>query len=364
MSFERLLNVSPVLIIIVALVSCNSEADPVKTPKAAPAPTVDVLVASSQSLSNEIQANGTVVANEYVELHPEASGRLIYLNVPEGKFITEGTIIARVNDADLKAQVAKSKVLLDLAEKTEDRYKQLLAVNGVNQSDYDAALNAVNGYKADIEYNQALLDKTVLKAPFSGVMGLRQVSLGAYVSPTTLIATLQQLEKIKIDFTLPEQYNAVIKKGSFVDVEMDGSKSSVRNKAEIIAVEPQINQASRNIIVRAVLQNAKGNPGGFVKVHINAGNDKKAIMVPTNSLIPDDKDNQVILVKDGKASFVNVKTGVRKANNVEITSGVNNGDTVVVTGVLFARPKFPVQVRSVKSLEQFAALNNNSTSNE
>ncbi|HLK28370.1 MAG TPA: efflux RND transporter periplasmic adaptor subunit [Puia sp.] len=345
------------------LVACKSKVDPNNAPKAAPPPIVDVLVASNQSISNEIQANGTVVANEYVELHPEASGRLIFLDVPEGKYVTAGTIIARVNDADLKAQVEKSKVQLDLAQKTEDRYKQLLAVNGVNQSDYDAALNAVNGFKADIDYNQALLEKTVLKAPFNGIIGLRQVSLGAYVSPTTLIATLQQLDKIKIDFTLPETYNPIIKKGAFVDVETDAT-GNTRSKAEIIAVEPQINQASRNIIVRAVLQNAKANPGGFVKVHVNAGVDKKAIMIPTNSIIPDDKNNQIIVVKNGKASFVNVKTGVRKANNVEITSGLNAGDTVVVTGVLFVRPKIEVQVRSVKTLEQFAALNNNTNNNE
>ena len=102
-------------------------------------PIVDAIVVKPQTITNHIEVNGTVVANEYVELHPEASGRLIYLNVPEGKWIEAGTIIARVNDADLKAQINKTKVLLDLAEKTEERYKQLLAVNGINQSDYDAA---------------------------------------------------------------------------------------------------------------------------------------------------------------------------------------------------------------------------------
>lgn len=338
--------------------SCKNKVDPAGAPKSVPPPVVDVLVASSQTITNEIEANGTVVANEYVELHPEASGRLIYLNVPEGKYIEAGTVIARVNDADLKAQVEKSKVQYELAKKTEERYRQLLAVNGINQSDYDAALNAENGFKADIDYNQALLEKTVLKAPFNGVMGLRQVSLGAYVSPSTLIATLQQLDKIKIDFTVPEAYHSIIKKGAYVDVELNESKQT-RVKAEVIALEPQINQASRNLVVRAVLQGAKANPGGFAKVRINAGVDKKVIMVPTNSLIPDDKNNQIILVKNGKAYFVNVKTGQRKANNVEITSGVNEGDTVVVTGVLFARSKLPLQVRSSKTLEQFAALNGN-----
>ncbi len=247
--------------------------------------------------------------------------------------------------------MAKTKVQLDLAQKTESRYKQLLAVNGLNQSDYDNALNAVNGYKADLEYTQALIDKTIMRAPFSGVVGLRQVSLGAYVSPTIAIATIQQLDKIKIDFTLPEENGKLLKKGGVVTVTLDEA-GQVKRNATIIAIEPQVNQSTRNLIVRAILQDGKGNPGAFVKVLLSAGTDKNAILVPTNCIIPDDKNKQLVLVKDGKAVFVNVETGLREASFVEVTKGVKEGDTVVVTGVLFARPKAPLKVRSVKTLDQ------------
>jgi len=332
---------------------------PAVTQKKATGPTiVDALVASVQPITNTVEVNGTVVANEFVELHPEASGRITYLNVPEGKRVKAGTIIARINDADLQAQVEKSKVQLELAQKTEERNKQLLAVNGINQSDYDASLNAVNGFRADIAYNQALVDKTILKAPFSGTIGLRQVSLGAYVSPATSIATLLQLDRLKIDFTLPEGYGNILKVGGTVEVEMDAS-SLARKKARIIAIEPQVNQSTRNLTVRAILENSNPNPGAFVKVYVNAGVDKNAILIPSNSLIPDDKNNQVILVKNGKASFVNVTTGLVLANNVVITKGISPGDTVVVTGVLFARPKAELDVRNIRTLEEFAALNNN-----
>ncbi len=226
---------------------------------------VDVLVAETRSMSNTLEVNGTVVANEYVELHPEASGRLTYLYVPEGKLIKKGTLIARVYNADLQAQVEKSKVALDLAKKTEERDRKLLEVNGINQADYDAALNIVNGFKADIDYNQALLDKTILKAPFDGYIGLRQVSEGAYVTPATLIATLLQRDKLRIDFTVPEEYSSVLKIGASVDVEMD--QSGKKRKAVIIATEPQVSQATRNITVRALLENSNANPGGFAKVH-------------------------------------------------------------------------------------------------
>ena len=346
-----------IFILLSLFPACKSKPDTSKNKSTLPT-IVDALIASSQSITNTIEVNGTVIANEYVELHPEASGRITYLNVPEGKRIAAGTIIARINDADLQAQVEKSKVQLDLAQKTEERNKQLLAVNGINQSDYDASLNAVNGFKADIAYNRALLDKTILKAPFSGIIGLRQVSLGAYVSSSTLIATLLQLDRIKIDFTLPEGYGNILKVGGTVEVEMD-AVSKIRKKARIQAIEPQVNQSTRNLTVRAILENSNPNPGAFVKVYVNAGADKNAILIPTNSLIPDDKNNQVILVKNGRAAFVNVTTGLRLANNVEITKGINTGDTVVVTGVLFARPRTALEVRNIRTLDQFATLNNN-----
>jgi len=332
--------------------ACREKADAEKLrPKGNPPVLVDVMVAAARSIDNKIEANGNVVANEYVELHPEISGRITWLNVPEGTYVTEGTIIARINDADLQATLAKSKVLLDLYEKTAERDRKLLDINGINQADYDIAIGNVNSTKADIDYTQAQIDKTIIRAPFSGTVGLRQVSPGAYVTPTTIIATIQQLDKIKVDFTIPEQYAAVIRKGEWVDIEVDAA-AGIHRKGLVIATEPQVNLSSRNLKVRALLQNGQGNPGAFVKVFINAGVDKRAIMVPTNCIIPDDKNNQLIIVRGGVAKFVNVQTGIREANNVEITSGVNTGDTVVVTGVLFARPDAPLQVRSVKTLDK------------
>ena len=333
---------------------CQGKPDPVK-PKEAPPTVVDVIVAGTQGLTNTVEANGNIVANEYVELHPEISGRITYLNVPEGHTIAQGTVIARINDADLQAQLSKSKVQLDLAQKTEERYKQLLNVNGINQADYDNALNQVNSLKADIQYTQTLIDKTVIKAPFSGIVGLRQVSSGAFVTAANIIATIQQVSKVKIDFTIPEEYSNLIKKGSLVDVEVDAAQQ-LRKKAVVIATEPQVNQSTRNLKIRAILREGTANPGAFVKVFVDAGGNKKAIMIPTNSIIPEDKNNQVILVKNGKASFVNVKTGMRESNNVEVVSGIQAGDSVVVTGVLFARPKSVLKVRSVKTLEQLAKM--------
>ena len=313
---------------------------------------VDVMVATPHALNNQVEANGTVVANEYVELHPEINGRIVYLNVPEGGHVTKGTVIARINDADLQATLEKSKAQLDMYQKTEERERKLLEINGINQADYDLAVSNVNSTKADIDYTQAQLDKTIIRAPFDGVVGLRQVSPGAYVTPSNIIATVQQLDKTKVDFTLPEQYSSVIHKGSTVDIQLDAI-NNVRRKGLIIATEPQINLSSRNLKVRATIRDENGlaHPGAFVKVFINAGADRKAILVPTNCIIPEDRNNQVIVVRGGLAKVVEVGTGIRESGNVEITSGLNPGDTVIITGVLFARPDAPVTIRSVKTLE-------------
>lgn len=335
------------LVIYFNLLSCKNK--PTPKPTTAPATIVDVLIAKPQTIPNIIEANGTVVAKEYVELHPEVSGRITYLNVHEGSTVPKNTIIARINDADLQAQLNKVKVQLNLAIITEQRLKKLLNFQGVNQSDYDVALNQVKSYKADISVLRAQIDKTVVRAPFTGIMGLRQVSPGAYVTSQNIIATLQQLDRVKIDFTIPDNYAYYISKGKSIFVEIDADKVT-RRKASIIATEPQINANTRNLKIRAILDGGNINPGSFVKVYVDAGI-SSGILVPANAIIPDAKAKKLVVIKDGKAKFVNIETGVRQAGAVQVTKGINTGDSIVITGALFARPNTPVKIRSIKKLE-------------
>lgn len=336
---------------LLVLFSCQSKQKNL-APQKSPPPVVDVIIAQPQTVSNNIEANGTIVANEFVELHPEVTGRITYLNVPEGKYITKGTVIARINDADLVANLNKSQAALKLAEDNENRLQQLLNVQGINQADYDAAANLVISTKADIQYTQALIDKTVIRAPFDGVVGLRQVSIGAYVSNADIIATMQQVNNLKVDFTIPEDYSAYVKTNGTVRVMLNTTADTLRHTANIIAIEPQANTATRNLKVRAVFKDkADATAGAFVKVFISQGAAKQAILVPTNCIIPSDINKQLILVKYGNAQFTDVTTGVRLQSNVEITNGVSAGDTVIVTGVLFAKDKKPVKVRNIKTLD-------------
>ncbi len=335
------------LIGFISLASCktNKQDDKTKLPTQAPPTVVEIVIATVKSVNNTIEANGSIIPNEIVDIHPEISGRLTMLNIAEGTTVSAGTVLAKINDADLQAQLGKSKVQLELAKKNEERFKKLLSVSGINQADYDAALNNVNNIKADIEVLKAQIDKTIIKAPFSGLLGLRNISPGAYVTPQTLLVTLQQIDKIKIDFTIPEQYTHLIKKGNSVEVLTNYNKAKL--KATIVATEPEMNTATRNLKVRAILNDGKLQAGSFVKVLLQVSGNNQSIMIPTNAIIPDADSKKLVLVKDGKGKFVNIETGLRTADAVEITKGINIGDSVVVTGVLFVKNNIPVKVKKV-----------------
>jgi membrane fusion protein, multidrug efflux system len=332
-----------IIALSLSLFSCKSK-DKALAKKEKAAVSVDVIVVSNENVTSSIEVNGTVLSNEMVELRPEASGRLIYLNMPDGAKIRQGTVLARVNDAELQAQLVQQKSQLDLSIKNEKRLADLLKVNGINQSDYDAAVNQLSLSEANVKVTQALIDKTVVRAPFDGELGLREVSPGAYVTSQTLLGTLQQTDKVKIDFAVPETNAGIIQKGNKVKVQSNDMDQPV--EATISAIEPQVNSATRNIKVRALLNSGLIPPGAFVKVMIDQI--KPGMMVPSNAIIPDALSNQVVVARKNKAVFTNVETGLRNKNMVEVTGGLNPGDSVIVSGMLFVRPNAPVKVKKAK----------------
>lgn len=329
-------------LIVLALFSCNSKKEKQKNK---PPVTVDVIIAEKVNFPVNVEVNGSALSEEKVELHPEVSGRLVILNIPDGAYVYKGSILAKINDSELQAQMEQLKVQMDLAVKTEQRMQKLLAVNGVNQSEYDAALSQVNLLNANINLLNAQIEKTIIRAPFNGRLGLRMVSIGAYVTPQTLLSTLQQTDNIKIDFSVPETYANFVKVGNIVQIQTN--ESDTIRTAIISAIEPQINLDSRNIKVRAHLSGTYINPGAFVKVILSK--DQAGFMVPSNAIIPDATSNQLVIIKNNKAVFVNVETGIRNADEVEVLSGINIGDTIVVSGVLFVKPGGSVKLRNVQN---------------
>ncbi len=313
----------------------------------APPMRVDVYVAKPQLFQEKIEVPGTIVANEVAEIHPEVSGRIVQLNIAEGKYVGKGTVLAKLYDGDLRAQLNKLQIQLALAEKTEERQAQLLKIQGISQQDYDISLLQVNSLKADIGILQTSISKTVVRAPFSGKLGLKNISPGAYVSPATVIAVINQTDVLKLDFTIPEKYIDKVKIGQLVTFTFEGSKKELG--AKVIATESNVTENTRSLTVRAsVIGQDNGLlPGSFAKVQVSFDPDPEALLIPTQAVLPQARGKKVILYKSGTAIFADVTTGIRDSSMVQITDGLKAGDTVVVTGLLSVRPEAKIQIGKI-----------------
>lgn len=301
-------------------------------------------IAMPKNLENGVVAAGTLLANEEVDLHPEVSGKITQLNLNEGNAVSKGTLLVKLYDADLQAQLKKLLLQKETAEKTESRLKQLLAINGVGQQEYDNALIQLNNIKADIELLQAQISKTEIRAPFDGIIGLKNVSIGAFVTPSTAIAALQQINPLKVDFSVPEKYSSSINKGDNIKFYVDGSAEAFT--AKVMAIEPRIDEATRSIKVRALVQNSKAKllPGAFAKVDVGLKSINGALMIPTQCIIPEARNKKVIVVKDGKADFRIVQTGVRTESQIQIVEGISEGDTIVTTALMSVKPGMGLKI--------------------
>ncbi|GAB3734541.1 efflux RND transporter periplasmic adaptor subunit [Spirosoma lituiforme] len=305
----------------------------------------------SQQLREDIVSSGSLLASEQVDIYPEISARITQLNIREGQPVSKGDLLVKLFDTDLKAQLQKLQAQADNARRTEERNKQLLERGGISQQEYDIVTTNLRSSLADIDLVKANLQRTEIRAPFSGVIGLRNVSSGAVVSTNTLIARLQQISSLKLDFSIPEKYGSAVHTGSRISFVVDGSNK--QSQGIVYAIEPGVDEQTRNLRIRARVNNeTAGNgqplfrPGTFARVTLTIQNEQ-SLVVPTQAVIPQTRTNQVILVKNGKATFRDVKTGLRTAGTIQILSGLQKGDTVATTGLLFLKQDAPVKIGKV-----------------
>jgi membrane fusion protein (multidrug efflux system) len=336
---------------ILFLTSCGRKKKDIAQQKAAttkpPPMRVDGYIVKAQLFQENIEVPGNIVATEVAEIHPELSGRIVQLNVAEGKYISKGTVLAKLYDGDLRAQLNKVQIQLALAQKTEERQAQLLKIQGISQQDYDISLLQVNSLKADIGILETSISKTVVRAPFSGKLGLKNISPGAYVSPASIIAVINQTNQLKLDFTVPEKYIDKIKTGQSVTFTFEGSRKQLG--AKVIATESNINESTRSLTVRASVTGKDNGllPGSFAKVQLSFDPDTNALLIPTQAVLPQARGKKVILYKGGTAIFADVTTGVRDSARVQIIDGLKAGDTILVTGLLSVRPEAKVQIGKI-----------------
>ncbi|MES2776885.1 MAG: efflux RND transporter periplasmic adaptor subunit [Bacteroidota bacterium] len=335
--FVRLASV----ILIPVLFSCSSkeESKTVTTQKPAGGGSVyDAVIVESFPVNRSVETPGTILPNEMAELHPEISGRITSLSITEGAFVRRGSLLVKLFDADLQAQLKKLVVQLKIAEAASKRQQELLAINGTSQQDFDNASLQVSNIKADMDLLRVNISRTEIRAPFDGRIGLRQVSLGAYVTPATIITNIASVNQVKIQFPVPEQYVRDLSNGSTVAFTMTGSDT--KYYATVIASENGIAADTRNLLVKGIVKNADASvkPGGYANVLINIGTNRPALMVPTQSVMPQTRGKRVIVVRKGMAVFQNVETGYRDSASVEILSGLMIGDTLLTSGLLVVKP--------------------------
>lgn len=331
-------------------VSCKEKKDKKEAPKTSrqrPAPKVDGFIIRTEAFSETIEVPGSVLANEATEIHPEVSGRVISLNAREGQFVSKGSVIAKIYDGDLQAQLRKLQTQLAIAKTNEERAAKLLEIQGISKQDYDASLLNVRNIQADIDIIRADISRTEVRAPFNGKMGLKGISPGAYITPATVIASINQVSTLKIDFSVPEKYTNRIRLGQIVTFTVEGSDKEYA--ARISATASNVDAGNRSLMTRAIVNSSTAGllPGLFARVKIIFSPNPNAIFVPTNAVIPSGRNNQIIISRDGKAVFSNVETGVRDSSRVEIVKGLLTGDTILVTGIMSVKPKDPLSFRKI-----------------
>lgn len=308
--------------------------------------TVNVVVVKPQGLQNKIFSNGTLLSNEEVEIRSEITGKITQIYFTEGKNVKKGDLLVKINDAELQATLKKNKAKESLAREQEFRYKQLIDKNLTSRQEYDGALSELNIVLADIEYTEAQIAKTEIRAPFDGVVGLRSVSVGSYISPQTKIATLQNTNPIKVDFAVPQKYFGLIKEGKQITVRIPASQKEYSGK--VFAVEPKIDLATRSVLVRGfVPNNGELTPGAYVEINIVLEDLNNAVLVPSEAIVPDIKGEKVFIYKNGRAVEHYITSGIRDEKSIQVISGLNYGDTLIVSGIIQLRPNFPVQLKSI-----------------
>jgi len=314
----------------------------------APAIPVMGIILKPSSVTEQIYATGSILANEEVDLHPEVSGKLMQINFKEGSKVSKGQLLIKINDADLQAQLHKNELDKKLADDRVQRNEKLLQMKGISQEEYDALQNSVASLNADRDVLIAQIAKTEIRAPFNGTIGLKTVSEGSYVTPQTLIASLQQIDPVKIDFSIPEKYATLVKKGD--EIVFTAGNSDKQFKGVIYAIEPKVDDVTRTMQIRALSPNSKAEvvPGVFARITLKLQQQNNALMIPTESIIPILKGKQVYLYKNGKAEAVKVETGMRNDTTIQVTSGLSENDTVITTGMISLRPGTDVKISSVK----------------
>ena len=325
-----------------------SAADTQPKQKARKVLSVNAQIITPHTLTDEIQITGRLVPDEEVELSFETSGKITDIFFTEGSFVKKGTLLAKVNDSQLQAQLQRLESQLPLAEDRVYRQNALLQRDAVSKEAYEQVKTELATLNADIEKVKAEIKMTELRAPFDGTIGLRQVSVGAYASPNTIVARLTNLTPIKIEFSVPERYAGDIKKGTNLEFKVDGKLSPFY--AQVYATESSLDATTHTLSVRAIYPNTNGElmSGRYADIRLKQTEIADAIAIPAEAVVPEMGINKVFTYRNGKAEPVSVTIGIRTDKEVQILEGLQAGDTILTSGTLQLRKGSAVKIENIE----------------
>lgn len=332
------------------LISCNHKKE-AETKGAANRPKnlmAEGYVATPQSFSTQYAASGSLLPNEQIEIHPEVSGRVTAIMFKEGTHVHKGQMLVQLYDAEIRASLQKLRSQKQLQQGIVRRQKELVNIGGISKQDYETSQQQQKSIDADIAAAEAQLRSTRIIAPFDGTIGIRNISVGAIVSTTTLITTLQQTNNLKMDFSVPDQYLKAINVGKEVFFYVTGSIDTLSGK--VAAIDAGADAMTRTVKIRAIVNNTAGKlvAGSFANVIIPLQSDNNAILIPSQAIIPTTRDKKVAITKNGKVDMVVVKLGERTADKVEILQGIQTGDTIITTGLMQAKQGMEVRIKKLR----------------
>ncbi len=317
-------------------------------PAAKPGLPVKAEAVQIQKVVDEVSAVGSLLAEESVIIRPEIDGRIVDLHFQEGQAVAAGTVLVNIDSVEVEAQVAGVKADLKTEEQRLERTKELYEQKFISKDALDVQNGNTARLRAKLREAESRLAKTVIRAPFSGILGLRQVSPGAYVKAGSDIVRLENVSSIKVDFSIPENYLAKVRPNQDIEVKLDAYPNEVF-RGRVYAVEPVVDERTRTIAMRARIPNRgfKLKPGMFVRVAITLSTRPNAVVIPEQAIWPQGKDSFVFRVVDGKAALTKVDIGNRAPGTVEILKGLAANDIVVTDGQIKLKDGAPVSVIGV-----------------
>lgn len=308
---------------------------------------VTATIVQPTQLENKITVTGSVLPNEVLEVKSEMAGLITKIHFEEGQDVKKGQKLISLKDDELQAQLEKLRYSKKLNEETEFRQRKLLEKEAISKEEYDISLTQLNTSEADIKVIEAQLAKTTIEAPFDGVVGLREVSEGAYVTSSTIITNFYSLDPVKIEFSIPGKYAGEVKKEDRIYFTVDGQRE--RFEGTVYAIQPRIDPNTRTLTIRAYSDNEARRllPGQFARIELIMETISDAMLLPTQAVVPELNGHKVYVSRGGKVESKAVQIGIRTDEKVQIVEGLQAQDTVITSGILQMRPGASVSITSV-----------------